>query len=197
MELTPWLGMTFTAVIRLWVSADPHRFRVWNQFWIRGFHRLEQWGSWSLIEDLHSTGINSLNMLVQKDSFKNLWNPKNREKMVKQKSSCRTWRRWSGLQTREEEIPHFNRSNVKCLPCNATLCYWEKPVWAHVWKKNATWCIAGDVKSTERECDPEDRKNDALYKLKSRRYHDRRRNVKKSGIAVGDRIPMKNKQTEP
>ena len=38
---------------------------------------------------------------------------------------------------------------------------------------------------------------DAQYKLKSKRYHDKRRNVKKSGIAVGDRILMRNKRTDP
>ena len=47
------------------------------------------------------------------------------------------------------------------------------------------------------ENDPEVRKNDAQYKLKSKRYHDKRRNVKKSDIAVGDRILMKNKWTDP
>ena len=146
MKLKPWLGMTFTAVILLWVFADPHRFRV-HQFLIRGFQRLEHWGSWSLIEDLHSTGVYSVDMLVQRVLFINLWNPDIQEEMGKQKSSCRTWRRWSGLR-RWSEIPHFNRRNVKCLPCKATSCYREKPVWAHVSKKNATWCIAGDVKRT-------------------------------------------------
>ena len=47
------------------------------------------------------------------------------------------------------------------------------------------------------ENDPEVRKKDAQYKLKSKRYHDKRRNVKKSDIAVGDRILMKNKRTNP
>ena len=46
------------------------------------------------------------------------------------------------------------------------------------------------------ENDPEVRKNDAQYKLKSKRYYDKRRNVKKSDIAVGDRILMKNKRTD-
>ena len=46
------------------------------------------------------------------------------------------------------------------------------------------------------ENDPEVRKNDAHYKLKSKRYHDKRRNVKESDIAVGDRILMKNKRTD-
>ena len=43
---------------------------------------------------------------------------------------------------------------------------------------------------------PEVRQNDALYKLKSKIYHDKRRNVRKFGIAVGDRILMKNKRTD-
>ena len=47
------------------------------------------------------------------------------------------------------------------------------------------------------ENDPEVRENDAQYKLKSKRYHDKRRNVKKSDIAVGDRILMKDKRTDP
>jgi glucan-binding YG repeat protein len=45
----------------------------------------------------------------------------------------------------------------------------------------------------ERDNHPEVRQNDALYKLKSKRYHDKRRNVRKSRIAVGDKILMKNK----
>ena len=44
--------------------------------------------------------------------------------------------------------------------------------------------------------DREVRKNDAQYKLKSKRYHDKRRNVKKSDIVIGDRILMKNKRTD-
>ncbi|CAB4026926.1 PREDICTED: uncharacterized protein K02A2.6-like [Paramuricea clavata] len=49
----------------------------------------------------------------------------------------------------------------------------------------------------ERDNHPEVRQNDALYKLKSKRYHDKRRNVRKSRIAVGDKILMKNKRTDP
>jgi hypothetical protein len=47
----------------------------------------------------------------------------------------------------------------------------------------------------ERDNHPEVRQNDTLYKLKSKRYHDKRRNVRKSRIAVGDKILMK-KQTD-
>ena len=43
----------------------------------------------------------------------------------------------------------------------------------------------------ERDNHPEVRQNDTLYKLKSKRYHDMRRNVRKSRIAVGDKILMK------
>ena len=49
----------------------------------------------------------------------------------------------------------------------------------------------------ERDNHPEVRQNDTLYKLKSKRYHDKRRNVRKSRIAVGDKILMKNKRTDP
>ncbi|CAB4042206.1 Retrovirus-related Pol poly from transposon gypsy [Paramuricea clavata] len=49
----------------------------------------------------------------------------------------------------------------------------------------------------ERDNHPEVRQNDALYKLKSKRYHDKRRNVRKSRISVGDKILMKNKRTDP
>jgi hypothetical protein len=33
--------------------------------------------------------------------------------------------------------------------------------------------------------------------LKYKRYHDKRRNVRKSGITVGEKILMKNKRTDP
>ncbi|CAB4021350.1 Hypothetical predicted protein [Paramuricea clavata] len=49
----------------------------------------------------------------------------------------------------------------------------------------------------ERDNHAEVRQNDALYKLKSKRYHDKRRNVRKSRIAVADKILMKNKRTDP
>jgi hypothetical protein len=49
----------------------------------------------------------------------------------------------------------------------------------------------------ERDNHPEVRQNDTLYKLKSKRYHDKRRYVRKSRIAVGDKILMKNKRTNP
>jgi hypothetical protein len=54
-------------------------------------------------------------------------------------------------------------------------------------------CCAGYA--TERDNHPEVRQNDALYKLECKRHHDKRRNVRKSRIAVGDRILMKNRST--
>ena len=53
------------------------------------------------------------------------------------------------------------------------------------------------LEASEPGNDSEVRQNDALYKLKSKRYHDKRRNVRKSRIAVGDRILMKNRRTDP
>ena len=52
-------------------------------------------------------------------------------------------------------------------------------------------------KISEHGNDAEIRQNDALYKKKSKRNHDKRRNVRKSTIAVGDRILMKNRRTDP
>ena len=40
-------------------------------------------------------------------------------------------------------------------------------------------------------------RHDALYNLKSKRYYDKRKNMRKFRIAVGDRILMKNKRTDP
>ena len=53
------------------------------------------------------------------------------------------------------------------------------------------------LETSEPGNDSEVRQNDGLYKLKSKRYHDKHRNVRKSRIADGDRILMKNRRTDP
>ena len=52
-------------------------------------------------------------------------------------------------------------------------------------------------KIPETESDGNIRRSDVAYKLKSKRNHDRRRNVRKSTITVGDMILIKNRRTDP
>ena len=52
------------------------------------------------------------------------------------------------------------------------------------------------LKIRKRGNDAEVRRNDTIYKFKSKRNHDKHRNVRNSTIAVGDRILMKGRRTD-
>ncbi|CAB3998475.1 Hypothetical predicted protein [Paramuricea clavata] len=84
------------------------------------------------------------------------------------------------------QIREFIKSSLKFYE---NLNFREKSIRAHVWEKNATWTIARDLRKPERDNHPEVRQNNALYKFKSKR--------EKVRIAVGNKILMKNKRTDP